>query len=90
MNTQNIRKNLPLVNITIWIFLGIWILISNWQQNHSLLTPFIFLPIIMITLTFIRWFLQTKPHQYTRQALWIMTLFAIVILFVAATLVNKT
>ena len=88
MNAQHVRNRLLWLNIGTWIILGSWILLNNWQIKHSLLTPLAFLPVIMIMLACIRWYLQKRPHQYTRQARWIMTVFALVILIVAATLIN--
>jgi Kef-type K+ transport system membrane component KefB len=89
MKPQQVRNNLLLMNITIWCILGLAILLNNWRQHHTVLTPLAFLPVIMIMLACIRWYLQKKPHQYTRQGQWIMTLFALVIIFVAATLVTN-
>ena len=88
MKAQHVRNKLLLTNVSIWIILGSWMLLKNWQINHSLLTPLVFLPVIMVMVACIRWYLQKTPHQYTRTGRWVMTVFALVILLVAATLVT--
>jgi Kef-type K+ transport system membrane component KefB len=71
---------LRVTSILIWIFLGIWILLDSWQFNSTVQTSLIILPVNMIALTFVHWYLQQKSGNNARQDRQLLIFFALIII----------
>ena len=61
------QDRLRLAGILIWIILGIYTFLDSLIVKKTVQTPFLILPVNMIALTLVHWYLQKKPRNNSWQ-----------------------
>lgn len=75
---------LSLAGIFIWMILGCWGILESWRLNNPVQTPLVILPVNMIVLTFVNWYLKRKTNRTAQQERQLLITGALLIISVSA------
>lgn len=78
------QDKISLAGILFWIILGTWVLWDSWEFNRQVQTPLLILPVNMIVLTWVYWYLQKKAIKNSRLDRHLLIFFGLIIISVSA------